>query len=954
MAEHLASERLAATPLTPAEEAHVVGCVACRAERRVKLASGGSADAGSGDVAPPLQGGRYRLRAVLGSGGMATVYRAFDTVLGLERAIKVLRPEVSVDAEARVRFTTEARTMARLQHPHIVTVYDVVEDGDRVFIVMELLGETLMTRITRRGPLAPGDAARLMADVLDVLQLAHDHGVVHRDVKPHNILLDATGSAKLGDFGIARVSDRSRVFTRPGALLGTLAYMAPEQGGDVDGRADVYAAGATLYVLLTGRQPPVGNGLDVWTEATAGLPPAFAAVIQRATRDDRAQRWATPREMATALRAMGKPVGGRRTGAWLAALALVVAALVGWRLAGEQRADPVSRAAAVLPPRQGDVGEAPAGGGEGASPRVLPVSLDVVLLPPGQEPGESDWQERGVPGVAKGHGTEHVWFRTTLENHDPAPRRVWLELTSPAIDRARLMADGEELGVAGVLVPRDRWPAATPNPTFPVDLGPGSTVRIVGEVSCENERSFEVHVIDDDALMPVLSARALFHGVYYGALAMLGLLALTLAVRLRERVFAAYGVYALSLVAWTTVLDGHFPLAWPTIAATAPRMMYWLPSAFTIVAMLCFVMWFVGESAPTARRALLGFLLATVPWSVIAASGLIPWRVVNEVGNVIVVLTATLIAATTGLASRRGVAGAGWIAFGWIGFAVIITTGMGCQVVGVRLPIGIYDLTRIAVAFEMLGSAFAIGARFQETRAQRDLASASALAARRLGRYLPKPLVERILASEDEAVVRSERVLVTVMCCDLPGFTDLSDRASPERVTGLLNEFLALAVPIVAQNSGTVDRMTGDGLVVLFGTPSSRPPLEQAQCALAAALSLYAAFGALGERWRAEGLEHDVRMRVGLHQDLATVGNFGTSELLTRTAIGGAVDLAARLKSACPPGHILASYPVVTQARGLPWGELRERTYDGIATAQRVAELDPARVTRARELVEAG
>lgn len=293
MPEHLGPARLRAAGLNPPEIEHLDRCVRCRAERRLLLAASLPDDAGQGR----LLGGRYRLLGEIGAGGMAVVHRARDLALGADRAVKVLRP--GADGSARARFLAEARTTARLKHPNVVEVYDVHDEGDEPWIVVELLEDSAMDRIASAGPFAPRDAARIVGSVLDALQHAHDHGVVHRDVKPENVLLDARGEPRLADFGVARTPDGAR--TRPGTEIGTPTFMAPEAGADVDGRADVYSAGATLYVLLTGRAPPSAGG---WDAASAELDRGLGEVVRRATRPDREGRWPTAAAMAKALRAL--------------------------------------------------------------------------------------------------------------------------------------------------------------------------------------------------------------------------------------------------------------------------------------------------------------------------------------------------------------------------------------------------------------------------------------------------------------------------------------------------------------------------------------------------------------------------------------------------------------------------------------------------------------------------
>ncbi len=207
---------------------------------------------------------RYVVEARIGHGGMATVWRAQDTVLDRPVALKRLRPAMREDPEAMARFVRETRTVARLSHPGIVQVLDGGEDGQGPFLAMELIdGEDLKTRIRRDGPLAPSEAARIGAQVATTLDFAHRHGVVHRDIKSQNVLIDRDGNAKLADFGIAHLlagSGESRL-TRSGMMVGTSDYLAPEQaeGRPVDGRTDVYSLGIVLWECLTGRLPFPGD-----------------------------------------------------------------------------------------------------------------------------------------------------------------------------------------------------------------------------------------------------------------------------------------------------------------------------------------------------------------------------------------------------------------------------------------------------------------------------------------------------------------------------------------------------------------------------------------------------------------------------------------------------------------------------------------------------------------------
>ena len=194
---------------------------------------------------------RYRLGDVIGTGGMSEVYRATDSLLGRDVAIKMLRPEMARDVNFRERFRKEAQNSGRLNHPNIVAVYDTGEadeDGMAIpYIVMELVhGRTLRDLVREDGPLSPREAAQVLIPVAHALQASHDAGIIHRDVKPANIMITNTGQVKVMDFGIARaLDDSTSAMTQTSAVIGTAQYLSPEQaqGKPADARSDVYALG---------------------------------------------------------------------------------------------------------------------------------------------------------------------------------------------------------------------------------------------------------------------------------------------------------------------------------------------------------------------------------------------------------------------------------------------------------------------------------------------------------------------------------------------------------------------------------------------------------------------------------------------------------------------------------------------------------------------------------------
>jgi hypothetical protein len=481
----------------------------------------------------------YVVEAVAGRGGMGVVYRARDTDLDRIVALKVIAPELADDDAFRARFVREARVTAQLDHPNVIPVYDAGEDGGRLYIAMRWVeGTDLGSLIHESGPLEPGRAAELVAQAASALDAAHARGLVHRDVKPGNLLLPtaARSHVYLTDFGLAKRDGSSAALTTTGNWIGTPDYASPEQieGDDLDPRADVYALGCVLFAALTGRAPfahvpRLRKGFAQVNEAPPSLrrvapdlPAGLDQVVARALAKDPAQRYPTAGELgdaACAAAAGAKPGGTARTrrlrGPSGAGRALEAATA---RLARPRRSALAALAAVLLIAAAG-VGIAAglgafAGGGEprastpaarGPRPAPTPAANPSAGTIRCSQTACTQGTRRVVPPIEGGDcgsgASAGSWERldtgsapllACVPANEPSAARAIampdlggarLDLAERYLDRLGAAHDTSGGGAFGVVV-RDNWEVCTTTPPPGAALAPDRVARLFIDRSC--------------------------------------------------------------------------------------------------------------------------------------------------------------------------------------------------------------------------------------------------------------------------------------------------------------------------------------------------------------------------------------------------------------------------------------------------------------------------------------
>ncbi len=478
--------------------------------------------------------GSYRIVEKIGEGGMGAVYRAVDVMLDRDVALKAIRPELSHEPQIVERFRAEARTLARLNHPAIAAIYSFFHDGEDLYLAMELVeGRPLSKVLEAQGAIPWQRAVHLLGSAMEGIEQAHRDGVVHRDLKPDNLMLTEAGTLKVMDFGIARVMGSGHL-TRTGLLVGTLRYMSPEQirGEEVDGRADVYALGAVLYEMLTGR-PPFEGGSD-WAilraqiedpprppgEHRPELPWWLDRVVLKALSKQAAERFQTVEEMRLALLRQGETMIGSRPSDPAAATPLEELETVVTPPGARSTPVPV-----IHPTKQ--PGPAPTSyrpvelgstSGSGWKVAALAAALVAVLV----AAGIGTWLWRGRTGEPQTQaqssppGTEPAVTVTAAGQQSPSSLPAGKESTptpppatpAPRRDVEQRLPEPQDRDEPPVPTPAVEAPASRPsNPeepavaepqtAAPIEPAPGAPIqevhRLAGELETESRKLYEVY-----------------------------------------------------------------------------------------------------------------------------------------------------------------------------------------------------------------------------------------------------------------------------------------------------------------------------------------------------------------------------------------------------------------------------------------------------------------------------
>jgi len=901
--------------------------------------------------------GEYLIEGVLGRGGMGVVYRVRHCTLDRPAALKILNLSREGRGVDDPRFLREARNSARLEHHNIVAVYNAGMIDELLFIEMQLVDGQPLSRLVADGrPLDPRQATRYVEQVAHALHHAHSRGIVHRDIKPDNLLVTPDSVVKVTDFGLAKQPTIDTALTAPGSLLGTPSYMAPEQwGGEpADARTDLYALGGTYFHLVTGQPPFKGKLPELMNQhVSSPVPPAHELNPD-----------VPPSVSALIARMMAKRVEDRPQSAAELVASLRRLQLELW----EQKESPEIRQQEAA---EVEVGPAPLRPAVEPRPALCTVGWPLLALlwavvtalvvvldhTPVWRQLELRSVDRRMVGRDPTSGTDAVALvlidnRTAAKLLLPLHRDVLAEVVESlsmagarAVALDLLIADplsnSEDLELAlvsmerpGVIHALDLIPGPTGGPQVPsrfaVPVEPGSLLR------------------GDRAALPIppLVARAHHLGNIELVVDPDGLIRrVPLLMRHGDHAFPALSLVAACLALQAPIDRIRWSPGQPLFIPTRPEL------AVPVDEHACMKISVRGSMASRRPHSFLDVLQLTrggkagraklarrfdgrVVLVGMAVSGQHDIQPLPGLAAPPLVLAHAMAVET--LLGRDFVRPARWphllLA---VGLLALVALGVGARlpwyVVLVVVPGGIaahwlvasHVIAHHGLALPVIAPGVALvvagltgwGIRFRfEQRQRRVLAEA-------LGRYLPRRVSARILSEPGALRLGGQRKELSLVVARLQGFGALSEQLEPEEVGELLAGFFAIVSDVATRHDGTLDRFDGDGVRLFFGDPV--PCSDHADRALRCALEIRRDVLAAVARWASGGRPRPP-VGIGVHTGYVTVGNIGAVQRMEYTVVGRNVELAEQLAAAAPPGMILASSRTRGIAAELFVFELRE------------------------------
>jgi class 3 adenylate cyclase len=551
-----------------------------------------------------------------------------------------------------------------------------------------------------------------------------------------------------------------------------------------------------------------------------------------------------------------------------------------------------------------------------------------------------------VPNFGLGD-TVH-WLRFHINNETSEESRWFLEISWASlryIDAYTVSPDGEAefIGRTGGMVPGGEKLFRSRYPVIPITITPGSRQTVYLRIESIGAIIYPLTLYTPEAFSMKQSVSDLAVGLFGGIMLALFLYNSVIFLMLGHRAFLYYVlVIAVSSFYYMVVFG-------------IPQFYLWPASHWWVTVAWAFFLSLIGllgglmnryalstaRYAPVVDRLLKVFIAVSCVFAI--AVNILPIPIVGGMLMVFVMSFCAFILSINFLSWHRGFKTAGYFLVAWIVFFVGLPLSAATMLGLLPYNTVTSNLDVIGILVAVVLGSSALAGHVRSAEGKRDQARALATTTQRLTRYFPKTLVEKILSSEEEVLPISQRKLVTVFFSDLRGFTDLTDRVAPERIGEILNEYITGMMELINRHGGTLDKIMGDGIMAFFGAPDEMDKREQARAAVTMAVEMQKRLGELGEKWNSEGIDHNMRLRVGITQDYVTVGNFGSNELMSYTAIGEGVNLASRMEAECPPGRILVSFSVYSLTKNeFPYGEIYEKDFKGFARRQKVAELNPS------------